>query len=214
MGLPATLTEECQNGVGGKPMPSRICCPENHSAKGISIHEAAIAVSKGRAIGVCKKCGKELQYRIDHVYANDLNKKQYTFAVTRAIRLGTRLADGENYDPFLLVLREIETGEEQILPTFWAQGQDNTQRGGQFPPLLSLEEWKTLFRQLDADFYEMGERIRVKAYELYEKRGKRDGYALDDWLQAKAELTERKSLRAAVSRPARKLRHKPKVEKT
>jgi hypothetical protein len=60
----------------------------------------------------------------------------------------------------------------------------------------------------------MGERIRVKAYELYEKRGKRDGYALDDWLQAKAELTERKSLRAAVSRPARKLRHKPEVKKT
>jgi hypothetical protein len=181
--------------------------------KGIPSHEAAIAVSNGRAIGVCKKCGKELQYRIDHVYANDPNKKQYTFAVTRAIRLGTRLANGENYDPFLLVLREIETGEEQILPTFWVQGQDNTQRGGQFPPLLSLEEWKTFFRQLDADFYEMGERIRVRAYELYEKRGKRDGYALDDWLQAKAELTERKSLRAAVSRPARKLRHKPEVIK-
>ena len=194
-------------------MPSYICCPDGHSAKGISIYEAAIAVSKGRAIGICKKCGKELQYRIDHVYANDPNKKQYTFAVTRAIRLGTRLANGENYDPFLLVLREIETGEEQILPTFWAQDRDNTQRGGQFPPLLSLEEWKTLFRQLDADFYEMGERIRVKAYELYEKRGKRDGYALDDWLQAKAELTERKSLRAAVSRPARKLRRKPEVKK-
>jgi len=164
-------------------MPSYICCPDGHSMKGISIYEAAIAVSKGRAIGVCKKCGKELQYRIEHVYPN---KKQYTFAVTRAIRLGTQLANEKNYDPFLLVLREIETGEEQILPTFWAQGQDNTQRGGQLPPLLSLEEWKTLFRQLDADFYELGERIRVRAYELYEKRGKRDGHALDDWLQAEA----------------------------
>ena len=179
-------------------MPSRICCSDNHSTKGISIHEAAIAVSKGRAIGVCKKCGKELQYRIDHVYANDPNRKQYTFAVTRAVRLGTRLADDENYDPFLLVLREIETGKEQILPTFWAHGQSNTQRGGQFPPLLSLEEWKTLFRQLDAGFYELEERIRVRAYELYEQRGKRDGHALDDWLQAEAELTERKSLRAAA----------------
>ncbi len=110
----------------------------------------------------------------------------------------TRLADDENYGPFLLVLREIETGKEQILPTFWAYGQSNTQRGGQFPPLLSLEEWKTLFRQLDAGFCELEERIRVRAYELYEKRGKRDGYALDDWLQAEAELTERKSLRAAA----------------
>jgi Protein of unknown function (DUF2934) len=179
-------------------MPSQICCPNNHSTKGISIHEAAIAVSEGRAIGVCKKCGKELQYRIDHVYANDPRGKDYGFIVARAVRLGTRLADDENYDPFLLVLREIETGEEQILPTFWAHGQSNTQRGGQFPPLLSLDEWKTLFRQLDAGCYELEERIRVRAYELYEKRGKRDGHALHDWLQAEAELTERKGLRTAA----------------
>jgi hypothetical protein len=179
-------------------MSSRICCPDDHSTKGISIHEAAIAVSEGRAIGVCKKCGKELQYRIDHTYANDPSGKEYDFTVTRAVRLGTRLADDENYDPFLLVLREIETGNEQILPTFWAYGQNNIQRGGQFPPLLSLEEWKTLFGRLDASFHEIDERIRLRAYELYEQRGKRDGHALDDWLQAKAELTGRKSLRAAA----------------
>ncbi len=179
-------------------MPSRICCPVGHSTKGISIHDAAIAVSEERAIGVCKKCGRQLQYRIDHVYANDPNSKQYSFAVKRAVRLRTRLTDDENYDPFLLVLREIETGEEQILPTFWAYGQNNTQRGGQFPPLLSPEEWKALFRELDAGFNKSEERIRVRAYELYEKQGKRDGHALDDWLQAEAELTERQSLRAAA----------------
>jgi hypothetical protein len=179
-------------------MPSRICCPENHSTKGISIHEAAVALSEGGAIGVCKKCGKELQYRIDHVYANDPSGKHYSFAVTRAVRLGTRLADDENFDPFLLVLRDLETGKEEILPTFWAYGQSNTQRGGQFPPLLSLEEWKTLFRKSDAGSHDMEERIRLRAYELYEKRGKRDGNALDDWFQAEAELTERKSLRAAA----------------
>ena len=72
--------------------------------------------------------------------------------VTRALRLGTRRADDENYDPFLLVLRDIKTDNEQILPTFWAYGQNNAQRGGQFPPLLSLEEWKTLFSRLDASF--------------------------------------------------------------
>jgi len=179
-------------------MPSRICCPDDHSTRAIPMHEAAAALSEGRAIGVCKKCGKELQYRIDHVYANDPSKKEYGFIVARAVRLGTRLADGENYDPFLLVLREIVTGKEQILPTFWASGQSNTQRGGQFPPLLRLEEWKALFRQLDASFDEEEERIRRRAYELYEQRGKREGHALDDWLQAEAELTERKRLRAAA----------------
>jgi hypothetical protein len=178
-------------------MPSRICCPDDHSTKGISIHEAAIAVSEGRAIGVCKKCGKELQYRIDHVYANDPSRKEHGFIVTRTVRLGTRLADDEKYDPFLLLLREIETGKEQVLPACWAHGQGNTQRGGQFPPLLSLEEWRALFRRLDASFDEE-KRIRLRAYELYVQGGKRDGHALGDWLQAEAELTERKSLRAAA----------------
>lgn len=179
-------------------MPSWISCPNDHSTKSVSIQDAAIAVSEGRPIGACKKCGKELQYRIDHTYANDPTETEYSFVVTRAIRLETRLVDDENYDPFLLVLREIKTGKQQILPTFWADGKSGTQRGGQFPPLLSLEEWKTLFRQLDADFDDAKERIRVRAYELYEKRGKQDGHALDDWLQAEAELTERQSLRAAA----------------
>jgi len=96
------------------------------------------------------------------------------------------------------VLREVKSGKEQIFPTFWAHGRHNTQRGGQFPPLLSLEEWKKLFCQLDASFDEEKETIRLRAYELYEQRGKQDGHALDDWLQAEAELTERKNLRAAA----------------
>jgi hypothetical protein len=132
------------------------------------------------------------------VYANDPSGKEYSFVVTRAVRLGTRRADDEKYDPFLLVLREIETGKEQVLPTFWAYGQNNTQRGGQFPPLLTFEEWKTLSSRLDASFRQIEERIRLRAYELYERRGRRDGHALDDWLQAEAELRGQKVLRAAA----------------
>ncbi len=179
-------------------MPSRICCPENHLSKAMLIHDAAIALSEGRALGVCKKCDKELQYRIDRVYANEPSAEEHGFIVTRAVRLGTRLADGENYDPFLLVLREIRTGKERILPTFWTHGQNNAQRGGQFSPLLSLGEWKRLFRRLDAGFNEKEERIRLRAYQLYEQRGKRDGHAMDDWLQAEAELRGQKVIGAAA----------------
>jgi hypothetical protein len=63
--------------------------------------------------------------------------------------------------------------------------------------VVLLATWrKALFRRLDASSYELEERIRVRAYQLYEQRGKRDGYALDDWLQSEAELTERRSFRA------------------
>lgn len=33
------------------------------------------------------------------------------------------------------------------------------------------------------------EQIRQRAYELYEARGRQDGYDLDDWRQAEAEIT-------------------------
>jgi hypothetical protein len=32
------------------------------------------------------------------------------------------------------------------------------------------------------------EKIRLRAYELYEERGKIEGHASDDWLQAEAEV--------------------------
>lgn len=33
--------------------------------------------------------------------------------------------------------------------------------------------------------------VRSRAYELYELRGRGDGHALDDWLQAEAEVSGR-----------------------
>jgi hypothetical protein len=37
---------------------------------------------------------------------------------------------------------------------------------------------------------ELQEQIRRRAYELYEQRGRNDGYELNDWLQAESELTQ------------------------
>ncbi|MFL6303021.1 MAG: DUF2934 domain-containing protein [Candidatus Sulfotelmatobacter sp.] len=38
---------------------------------------------------------------------------------------------------------------------------------------------------------QMQERIRVRAYELYEQRGKVEGHDLEDWLQAEEEVLPR-----------------------
>jgi hypothetical protein len=63
-----------------------------------------------------------------------------------------------------------------------------------------LAMWQnTLFGRLDASFHGIEERIRLRAYELYEQRGRRDGHAVEDWLRAEAELRGRKSLRAAAA---------------
>jgi Protein of unknown function (DUF2934) len=46
------------------------------------------------------------------------------------------------------------------------------------------------------------ERIRQRAYELYEQRGKVDGFALDDWLQAEAEMFGARKQRKAKAAKA------------
>src|SRR5258708_15724025 len=116
-------------------MPSSICCPDGHKGKGVLIRDATIAVSRGETIGQCGKCGKEFEYIIEHTYANESSPRKYLYKVTRVIRLESRL-EGENYDPFLLLMRNIETGDEQVLPIFWAADQRGEQRWGQFSPIL------------------------------------------------------------------------------
>jgi hypothetical protein len=39
---------------------------------------------------------------------------------------------------------------------------------------------------------ELAARVRLRAYKLYEERGKTDGHALEDWEQAEAEILRRK----------------------
>ena len=64
--------------------------------------------------------------------------------------------------------------------------------------VVLLATWRKAFlRRLDAGSYELEERIQARAYQLYEQHGKRNGDDLADWLQAEAELTERRALRAA-----------------
>jgi len=39
---------------------------------------------------------------------------------------------------------------------------------------------------------DLQEQIRLRAYELYEQRGREDGHDLDDWLHAESEVAQRK----------------------
>ena len=44
----------------------------------------------------------------------------------------------------------------------------------------------------------MQEEIRKRAYELYEKRGRRNGHHEDDWLQAEREIRDQNRFRKAA----------------
>ncbi|PYX89359.1 MAG: hypothetical protein DMG67_15255 [Acidobacteria bacterium] len=40
---------------------------------------------------------------------------------------------------------------------------------------------------------ELEDQIRLRAYELYEARGREDGHELEDWLRAEEEITGKKT---------------------
>jgi hypothetical protein len=42
------------------------------------------------------------------------------------------------------------------------------------------------------------EQIRMRAFELYEQRGRQEGYDLEDWLQAEEEITAGRTLAQAA----------------
>jgi len=49
------------------------------------------------------------------------------------------------------------------------------------------------------DFLEtLQRRIRVRAYQLYEQRGRENGHDLDDWLQAESEEMRREGRQVAA----------------
>jgi len=60
-----------------------------------------------------------------------------------------------------------------------------------------------LLTKRDAAITNDEENVRARAYELYEVRGRIDGHAEEDWLQAEGEVAggnERKAVRASTSR--------------
>ncbi len=60
-----------------------------------------------------------------------------------------------------------------------------------------------LLTKRDAAITTHEENVRARAYELYEVRGKIDGHAEEDWLQAEGEVagsSERKAVLASAAR--------------
>jgi len=49
--------------------------------------------------------------------------------------------------------------------------------------------------QAETDYQPPFEQIQVRAYEIYIRRGRTDGFDLDDWLQAEKELKTRRQNR-------------------
>ena len=64
----------------------------------------------------------------------------------------------------------------------------------QTKPIAVPNEASTTLTKSQPDIQEQ---IRLRAYALFEQRG-RDGFELDNWLQAESEVTQRKTTTVAI----------------
>jgi hypothetical protein len=65
-------------------------------------------------------------------------------------------------------------------------------------PVATMPAPMRIFNQTTESSSDLQEKIRRRAYELYEQRGREDGHDLDDWFQAESEITQTK-LKAAAA---------------
>jgi len=63
---------------------------------------------------------------------------------------------------------------------------------------MSLDVTKKLPATVTSEPQELEDRVRARAYELYEARGRESGHDLEDWLRAEEEAHEKK-VRAAAA---------------
>ncbi len=56
-------------------------------------------------------------------------------------------------------------------------------------PVIRDQGGRTMPVDPPAIYVARAENVRRRAYEIYEKRGKQEGHAVDDWLAAESEIT-------------------------
>jgi len=126
-------------------MPSWLECDEGHGSNTL-LYDAAIALSKSRPPR-CRRCGKPFHYYVEHRYANVKGEKNCYEAI-QIVRINMR-PRMDRFDPFLLRLQHCDDPKNiKLLPIFWAPDKTGRIRVGQFPPLLSPQDWKNAFRKL------------------------------------------------------------------
>jgi hypothetical protein len=85
-------------------------------------------------------------------------------------------------DPKQTARNSSKTGDRSVLISYDSGVEHSWEHWAEVQKLVEKED--------DEEGVSAKHLIQQRAYELYEHRGKEDGYDLDDWLQAEAEITQ------------------------
>ncbi len=128
-------------------MASQIVCDNGHRDYS-GCRKAARVISQNGVLKPCQRCGSNRRYVVSHEYG----KVTVHYEVVKVFALRSpSQAEEEGYDPMVFLMKNLKSGEKIVWPYYWKKARNGKWANGQFPPLLSIEELKTVIKHLDQD---------------------------------------------------------------
>jgi hypothetical protein len=127
-------------------VPSRVVCESGHY--GGRRRDAAIELSQNGSLLTCSRCGKPRHYFVSQFYPR--YEETHEYELEKVVRIySPEDAEAEGYDPMIFLLRHQKSGDKVLWPFYWVKDKRGKWGGGQFPPMLHVEEFKMAIKKLE-----------------------------------------------------------------
>ena len=131
-------------------MPSWVGCENGHW--GGRCREAAIKIAKNGALGKCsvQGCDSDVHYVVTLTFSN--SGETHRYELIKVFRTSTDSQVEENeYDPMIFLLSHLESKELTIWSWYWTVSRKRTWHVGQFPPLLTVDNFRDAFNYFELE---------------------------------------------------------------
>lgn len=129
-------------------MSSEVKCDNGHAYPG-SCRKAAREICERGALIPCSRCGKNVHYLVSHTYP--YHKVTVKYEVLRVLTLfPTDRVESEGYDPMMFIMKNLSNGKKRIWLYYWTKNRRGKWANGQFPPLLSIDDFKRAVEGLES----------------------------------------------------------------
>jgi hypothetical protein len=128
-------------------MGSEVKCDDGHAYPGPR-RKAAREIFERGALKPCSHCGKNMHYFVSHTYP--YHRVTVRYEVLRVLAMfPIDRAESEGYDPMMFIMKNLANGKKTVWLYYWTKNRHGKWANGQFPPLLSIEDFKRAIKELD-----------------------------------------------------------------
>ena len=129
-------------------MVSQMKCENGHRYYR-TCREAARQISEHGNLGHCTRCGEQIRYIISLSYPYSGETVEFDVLGVHTI-LSSSEAEEQGWDPMILLMKQRDAVNEMpIWPYYWTKNRVGNWANGQFPPLLSVQDLKSVMEKLE-----------------------------------------------------------------